>query len=432
MNSNETTHFESSSRSKNDLQEMLDIYSDSTGMNVAAINLDGEIFLSSQNFEHVGFCNYIKCNTPDGCTKCSNNYRKICHEAIRWKEPCFFECHAGMVMWAVPIIVDQTPIGAVVCGQVLLWTPDELFFEELRLHLSDIPEEDFVCLKRESQKLKIVSVEQCQSAANLLFVIINYFANTYNYSFMEQKSLIDWRNIIQDRLNQQKRLLQDETFDMSVYLRRERRLLQYMRMADKEKTDKLIPLLFTDIEILSSHNPHNIRRMLQELMIVSSRALIEAGIEVGYVMSLVQKHNDYMQQFTHSDELFRYTYQILQQLLDAAYLLIKTKEHTSVIKSVQKYINDHYSKKITMEEIAQSVSLSSSYLSVLFKEKMHMTIHDYLIRVRIENSIELLNRRDLSIKQVMQLCGFESQSYYNKVFKKMIGVTPGVYRNQLL
>ena len=57
MNSNETTHFESSSRSKNDLQEMLDIYSDSTGMNVAAINLDGEIFLSSQNFEHVGFCN---------------------------------------------------------------------------------------------------------------------------------------------------------------------------------------------------------------------------------------------------------------------------------------------------------------------------------------------------------------------------------------
>ena len=85
-----------------------------------------------------------------------------------------------------------------------------------------------------------------------------------------------------------------------------------------------------------------------------------------------------------------------------------------------------------MEEIAQSVSLSSSYLSVLFKEKMHMTIHDYLIRVRIENSIELLNRRDLSIKQVMQLCGFESQSYYNKVFKKMIGVTPGVYRNQLL
>lgn len=107
-------------------------------------------------------------------------------------------------------------------------------------------------------------------------------------------------------------------------------------------------------------------------------------------------------------------------------------EHNSIIKNVQKYVEDHYSEKLTTARIAASVSLSPSYLSALFKEKMHLSIHDYLIRVRIEKSIELMANRDLSIKEIMVQCGIESQSYYNKVFKKFIGVTPGRYRNRLL
>ena len=95
-------------------------------------------------------------------------------------------------------------------------------------------------------------------------------------------------------------------------------------------------------------------------------------------------------------------------------------EHNSIIKNVQKYVEDHYSEKLTTARIAASVSLSPSYLSALFKEKMHLSIHDYLIRVRIEKSIELMANRDLSIKEIMVQCGIESQSYYNKVFLKLL------------
>ena len=123
----------------------------------------------------------------------------------------------------------------------------------------------------------MISVNQCQSAANLLAVIVQYMAKTYDADFMEQKSLMDWRNQIFSRLEQQKAEHQEETFDMSVYLRRERRFLQYLRMADKKRADKLIPVLFTDIEILAEHNIENIQIMLLELMTLSSRALIEAG-----------------------------------------------------------------------------------------------------------------------------------------------------------
>ena len=423
---------DTSAKNKNYLKEMIDIFSKATGLNVAATDMDGEIYLCSEGYRQVSFCNYIRGCTPDGCERCRNTYRKACRESMRWNEPYFFECHAGIVMWAVPVIVNGSPIGAMVCGQVLLWEPDELYFEELRQFHAGLSDEDYNNLTREARKLKVISVNQCQSAANLLYVIVKYMANTYDADFMEQKSLLDWRNVILDRLEKQKEEHQDETFDMSVYLRRERRLLQYLRMADKKKADKLIPILFTDIEILAGHNIDNIKQMLSELMIVSSRALTEAGIEIDAIIALVREHRENMQKYTHSDELFRYTYQIFERLLESAYLLIQSQEHASIIKDVRKFIDDHYFEKITMEDIAASVSLSPSYLSVLFKEKMSMTVHDYLIRVRIEKSIELMSRRDLSIQQVMRRCGMESQSYYNRVFKKMIGITPGKYRNQLL
>ena len=423
---------ESSLSNKKYLKDMIDMFSKATGLNVAAADINGEIYLASEDYEQVGYCRYIKSCTEDGCERCKNTYRKACRESMRWNEPYFFVCHAGIVMWAVPVVVNGSPIGAMICGQVLLWEPDELYFEELRQYHASLDDEDFLKLQKEARKLKVISVNQCQSAANLLAVIVRYMANTYDADFMEQKSLLDWRNEIFTRLEKQKAQHQEETFDMSVYLRRERRFLQYLRMADKKRADKLIPILFTDIEILAEHNMDTIKQMLSELMTVSSRALIEAGIEIDAISSLVREHRENMQKYVHSDELFRYTYQVFDRLLESAYLLIQSQEHTSIIRSVRKYIDDHYGERITMEDVAASVSMSPSYLSALFKDKMGMTVHDYLIRVRIEKSIELLGRRDLSIKQVMQQCGIESQSYYNRIFKKMIGLTPGKYRNQLL
>ena len=432
MESKQQLQTESSLNNKKYLKDMIDMFSKATGLNVAAADLNGEIYLASEEYEKVSFCRYIKNCTEKGCERCRNTYRKACRESLRWKEPYFFVCHAGIVMWAVPVFVGGSPIGAMICGQVLLWEPDELYYEELRQYHTQLEEEDFQNLQREAGKLKVISVNQCQSAANLLAVIIQYMANTYDTDFMEQKSLLDWRNEIFTRLEKQKAEHQEEKFDMSVYLRRERRFLQYLRMADKKRADKLIPILFTDIEILGEHNIDHIKRMLEELMTVSSRALVEAGIEIDAIVKLTEEYGQGVQKYSHSDELFRYTYQMFDRMLESAYLLIKSQEHTSIIKSVRKYIDDHYGEHITMENVADSVSMSPSYLSALFKEKMGMTVHDYLIRVRIEKSIELLGRRDLSIKQVMQQCGIESQSYYNRIFKKMIGLPPGKYRNQLL
>ena len=55
--------------------------------------------------------------------------KKACKEAFKWDEPYFFRCHGGLVMWAAPLQIEQTRVGAIVCGQVLLWKADRLFFK---------------------------------------------------------------------------------------------------------------------------------------------------------------------------------------------------------------------------------------------------------------------------------------------------------------
>ena len=99
---------------------------------------------------------------------------------------------------------------------------------------------------------------------------------------------------------------------------------------------------------------------------------------------------------------------------------------------MRKYIDIHYSEKLSIEEIAKEVYLSPSYLCTLFKKNAGNTIHDYILRVRIEKSIEFMQDRSLSLKDIMKKCGFKSQSYYTKAFREMIGVTPGQYRNKFL
>ena len=269
-------------------------------------------------------------------------------------------------MWAVPITINHVKIGAVICGQVLLWKPDELFWDELEQFHTALPYDDIKNLKKETLKLKIISAKQCQSSANLLSFIVKYMANTCDTDFMEQKSKMEWRNVILSRLEGHKKAHKTEFFNQSVYLKRERRFLQALRMADKEKSDQLIPLLFTDIEMLSNHHLEQIREMLNELMILSSRALLEAGIEPNAIQALTKEYRSHMNYYQHSEELFCYTYQIFSQLLDSAYLLINSIEHNSIIKTIRKYIEEHYMEKLTLDKIAQSVSLSPSYLSVLF------------------------------------------------------------------
>ena len=98
------------------------------------------------------------------------------------------------------------------------------------------------------------------------------------------------------------------------------------------------------------------------------------------------------------------------------------------IQKVKAYIKDHYTEKITLNELAQQVGYNPSYLSTLFKKKEGISPLDYLNVTRINQAKLFLAGSDFSISDIAMMVGFNSVSYFNHMYKNVVGKTPGEYR----
>ncbi len=99
------------------------------------------------------------------------------------------------------------------------------------------------------------------------------------------------------------------------------------------------------------------------------------------------------------------------------------------LNKISIYINDNYQNAITLNDLSTSFGLNPAYLCRLFKKETGHTFTEFLNNIRIEKSIELLLTTNQSISQVGTAVGFNSQSYYCRQFKKLIGISPSEYRS---
>ncbi|VBB07604.1 transcription regulator hth arac- type [Lucifera butyrica] len=109
-------------------------------------------------------------------------------------------------------------------------------------------------------------------------------------------------------------------------------------------------------------------------------------------------------------------------------IYIPDSKNSELIKLALNYINDNYNQRITLDSVASFVHLNASYFCGLLKKEIGIGFSDYLNKVRIEKSKQLLLDIKHSISEVAFLVGFENQSYYSKVFKKVTGNTPREFR----
>lgn len=100
------------------------------------------------------------------------------------------------------------------------------------------------------------------------------------------------------------------------------------------------------------------------------------------------------------------------------------------IITVEKYLKSNLHKNPTIEELAQSVSLSESRLQHLFKEETGCCITDYLRNLKIEKAAELLTTTFLLIKEIRQEVGLPSAKQFLKYFKEKYDCTPREYRKK--
>ena len=77
------------------------------------------------------------------------------------------------------------------------------------------------------------------------------------------------------------------------------------------------------------------------------------------------------------------------------------------------------------------VNISPYYFSKVFKEECGLNFIEYLTNIRIDKAKELLEKSNLSIKEICVSCGYTDPNYFSRSFKKNVGVTPTEYKEKL-
>lgn len=408
--------------------ELLDNFSKSTGVFIDIVNMEGERVIKNRECELSSFCKEVQ-RLDNGSCECRKSYKKACEECGKWGDIYYFRCHTGLVIWALPIKIEQRQVGAIICGQVLLWRPDNIFFKELKKFKPEIEQTEN--LKKTVYELKVISATTCKSLASLLHVFTNYLLNIYDKTISDEKKVLAWRQDILNQLKERKNQYKNCKFDNSVYIKREKRLLQYIRTGNRDKVIQLLPIIFTDIEVLGDYDYKMIKEYCVELMTSISRASIDGGTDADISLYILREFKKSIETYLTSEEMFSSLNDKIMELLDMIYIY-GDKNQNNILMSVREYIEENYYKKITIDDIAEQVYVSKYYLCRLFKKNLNITINDYIVRIRIEKSIELMKKKELDINDIMQEVGFHSQSHFTKTFKKIIGITPGNYKKRFL
>ena len=98
------------------------------------------------------------------------------------------------------------------------------------------------------------------------------------------------------------------------------------------------------------------------------------------------------------------------------------------MKTIFKYVEDHYAGHITIEDMAELTCYSKSHFMKFFKQNIGTGFIDYLNDYRLTMADRLLKTSDSPVLEIAAQCGFDNLSYFNRIFKRKYGVSPGKAR----
>lgn len=100
-----------------------------------------------------------------------------------------------------------------------------------------------------------------------------------------------------------------------------------------------------------------------------------------------------------------------------------------VVQLITTYMENNYAKEISIEQLATLYYVSPTYLSKIFKDLTGVSPINYLIQIRLKNAHQMLEKQDLTVKEVAKAVGYEDAYHFSKSFKKHFGISPSIVKN---
>ncbi len=163
---------------------------------------------------------------------------------------------------------------------------------------------------------------------------------------------------------------------------------------------------------------------------IGKDAAIPGGMDVEEAYRLIDRYSQKCESYNSIRDIDTLTYQMLMDFTDRVAkarmpLSMSDEAYASIL-----YINEHLNEPICVDNVAEAIHRSASYISKKFRQEMGFSVGQYIIHARINEAKSLLLYTGKSLNEISTYLCFSSQPYFQNVFKKVTGMTPLEYRRR--
>ncbi|MDR0648656.1 MAG: PocR ligand-binding domain-containing protein [Synergistaceae bacterium] len=394
-------------------------YSYSTGLGCMVLGARGEVF------HEVGY----NCSRCAICAKfgidrasCAKIHAYGTSEAERFGGKYVYFCPMGLNCFVSPIVGLREAAAKVTAGPFRMIDLDDYVAYDLK-NLYGIKQEDAEEILPALQEIPYVEPSKVNFLSTLLFMAVGFMNNVSDANRMLDNQASDY---IQGQINEyiMKMKNGEEQGELPQYpYEIERDLLKSVIDSDRPKAQKLLNELLGHIFFESGGDFSRVKTRVYEFIAMLSRTAIDAGASPEYSFQLSHGFFKKSQNIVDIDTLCFSLTKVTNQFIDSVFTLSGVGNANIIHKALQ-YMRQNYNNKVCLNSVAQKVNLSPSYFSKVFKKEMGCNFNAYMNTIRIEKSITLVRYEDMTFAQAAAAVGFDSQSYFTKVFKRVTKHTP--------
>jgi AraC-like DNA-binding protein/ligand-binding sensor protein len=410
-------------------QEIIRVYEMATGIPVIVMDKTGYILSEPDTGEDYAFCKLCNAAKPEPVLgsapephPCTRMHINGMEEAQRCGGTYVYICDLGFTYWCCPLFSNGRSSGALIAGGVLSIERERVIEKVKALGDGTAAEE--------AEKIIAGAPEYAHEDITALAQLLSLCAEQISRGNEDYQEAAKRRAEQQSYLSKQINRLKAKHSRPGYPLDKERMLLAALRRGDSDTGRTILNEL---LEILHVSNPDNFKFMQLraiELVVLLSRAAVTPDTSEDDLM--LETNNRYLRRIQDAKNIEELTdiLHIIVDRMSGQIFSFQGVRHASALRKAERFIWENYTRKISLQEIAGASGLSAPYFSTIFKEEMGENLSTYLNRLRVEKAATMLTESDLSLSEIAGACGFEDQSWFSKIFKNFIGMSPGKYREQ--
>lgn len=415
-----------------DFDELKDLFKhfvSLTGIDVSLHNIQGQELFSHRVAPELSICE--KVINQKNVNICEEQMAYAGLKAAELGEPYIFKCGC-MIKSSAPIFFEEKMIGSLSCGPVLLWDADELAFSELKkiTSSSNLSDDE---IREIIKNVKQLSCENMTSASKMLSIIVDHMCKEESRFMAQRLKITKQQNKIAELLLDKKQsmasliAMEKRTKFRKYPIEMEKELIAYVQTGDTNNARRMLNDLLGEILSFSSGNLDIVKAKLFELITIIFRAGVDSGSPLPDMSILLKDYTKVLTEDISFEELCLQTSEVMELIMGVIYQSRSEKKtNENLVKAIQ-YIKQNYHQELSLDIVAKNVFVSNYYLSHLFRNELDMTFSDYVNKIRMEQSIQLMKLNDYNVQIIAEKVGFNDAGYFSRTFKKYYGVSPNSY-----